>query len=61
MAGSLGWGSRLRYLAGRARAFDSANLRRIAGRAAESSGKPRSLIMPAMLWSSVRHEVNFQD
>ena len=61
MAGSLGWGSRLRYLAGRARAFDSANLRRIAGRAAASSGKPRSLIMLDMLWSSVRHEVNFQD
>lgn len=61
MARALGWRARLKYLAGRVRAFDSANLRRIAQRAADSSGRSRAIIMADMLWSSVRHEVNFQD
>lgn len=55
------WGRRLRYLAGRARAFDAGNLTRIAGRVAERSGRARPLIMIDMLWCAVRHEVNFQD
>lgn len=61
MAGSLGWGARLRYLAGRARAYNSSNLQRVAQRVAVSSGKSRSLIILDMVWSSVRHEIAFQD
>ncbi|GAA1726796.1 sugar-transfer associated ATP-grasp domain-containing protein [Microcella frigidaquae] len=52
---------RLRYLAGRARAFNPDNLTRIATRVADRSGRSRTLIIIDMLWSSVRHEVNFQD
>jgi len=61
MAGSLGWDARLRYLFGRARAFDSSNLRRIARRVSDASGKARPFIMIDMLWSSARHEIAFQD
>lgn len=60
MAG-LGLGRRLRYLANRARAIDTANLSRLAGRMAESSGTPKAIILGDMLWSSVRHETGFQD
>ncbi len=55
------WRRRLRYLAGRARAFNPDNLTRIAGRVADRSGRSRLGITIDMLWSSVRHEVNFQD
>lgn len=61
MAGSLGWGHRLRYLARRARAIDTANLRHLAGLIAASSGRPRALITLDMLWAAVRHETAFQD
>lgn len=61
MAGSLGWGNRLRYLVRRARAIDTANLRRLAGLISRSSGRPRLIIMADMLWAAVRHETAFQD
>lgn len=61
MAVSLGWGNRLRYLVRRARAVDTANLRRLAGLIAESSGRSRALITIDMLWAAVRHETAFQD
>ncbi|MDX2026321.1 sugar-transfer associated ATP-grasp domain-containing protein [Microcella sp.] len=61
MAGSLGWGNRLRYLVKRARAIDTANLRRLAGLIAASSGRPRLFITLDMLWAAVRHETAFQD
>ncbi|WP_439565601.1 sugar-transfer associated ATP-grasp domain-containing protein [Microcella sp.] len=61
MAGSLGWGNRLRYLARRARAIDTANLRRLAGLIAASSGRSRAAITLDMLWAAVRHETAFQD
>lgn len=51
----------MRYLAGRARAFNPDNLTRIARRVAERSGRRTAGIVLDMLWSSVRHEVNFQD
>ncbi len=61
MAGSLGWGNRLRYLVRRARAIDTANLWRLAGLIATSSGRPRVLITVDMLWAAVRYEAAFQD
>ena len=61
MAGSLGWGNRLRYLARRARAIDTENLRRLAGLIARSSGRSRAAITVDMLWAAVRHETAFQD
>jgi hypothetical protein len=57
----LGWSRRLRYLARRARALDTNNLGRLAGRVASTSGKPRAVILADMVWSSVRHETGFQD
>lgn len=60
MAG-LGLSRRLRYLAKRAAAVDTANLSRLAGRIAASSGRPKPIILGDMLWSSVRHETGFQD
>lgn len=60
MAG-LGVARRLKYLARRAAAIDTANLSRLAGRMADSSGKSKALIVGDMLWSSVRHETGFQD
>lgn len=54
-------GRRLRYLAGRVRAFNPDNLTRIARRVADRGGRSRLAITIDMLWSSVRHEVNFQD
>jgi hypothetical protein len=56
-----GWVDLLRYLSGRARAYNPANLHRISQRIAVLSDKPRSIIEIDMLWSSVRYEVAFQD
>ena len=58
---SLGWGNRLRYLARRARAVDTNNLRRLAGQIASSSRRSRLIITLDMLWAAVRHETAFQD
>ncbi len=57
----LGLRRRVRYLVARARAIDTANLSRLAGRMAASSGRPKAIILADMLWSSVRHETGFQD
>jgi len=61
VAGSLGWGNRLRYLVRRARAIDTANLWRLAGLIAKVSSRPRVLITVDMLWAAVRYEAAFQD
>jgi hypothetical protein len=57
----LGWRRRLRYLAQRAAAVDTANLSRLAGNLAQSSGRLKPIILIDMLWASVRHETGFQD
>jgi hypothetical protein len=57
----LGVSRRLKYLARRAAAIDTANLSRLAGELAASSGRPKAVILADMLWSSVRHETGFQD
>jgi len=57
----LGLSRRVRYLIARARALDTENLTRLAGRIADSSGRAKPVILADMLWSSVRHETGFQD
>jgi hypothetical protein len=54
-------GRRVTYLLDRAVRLNPANVWRIAGAARSVSRKPRALIVGDMLWSSVRHEVAFQD
>lgn len=61
MSRGLGLGRRISYLLDRAVRLNPANVWRIAGAARPVTRKPRAIIVLDMLWSSVRHEVAFQD